>query len=116
MPLFKFIGSHPKEPSFSYFDNTSQPIHIKLGNISAVYSNKKWKIDDENSDEKEYDNNNNIDNDNNENKHKVHNKKLQKKNQELEYENQQLKWKIEILLSKLAEAKYEIEQLRNVEY
>jgi len=38
------IFSHTKEPTFTYFENTNEPIRIKLGNISAIYSNKKWKI------------------------------------------------------------------------
>ncbi|ORX44186.1 hypothetical protein BCR36DRAFT_406522 [Piromyces finnis] len=110
MPLFKCIGSHPKEPKFTYFDKPSQPIHIKLGNISAVYSNKKWKLDNNNDDTENY--HDDFDKDK---LKKLYNKKLLKRNEELENENQQLKWKIELLLSKLAEAKYEIEQLQDID-
>jgi len=130
MQFFKCIGNHNKEPTYSYFDDINQPIHIKLGNISAVYSNKNWQIDkdidneDINNNAKDsYDedssnerNINTRDEDlNNENKNKSYNKKLKKRNKELENENRQLKWKIEMLLSKLAEAKFEIQQLREID-
>ncbi|KAG4097960.1 hypothetical protein H8356DRAFT_1674701 [Neocallimastix lanati (nom. inval.)] len=117
MPIFKYLGGHTKEPTFTYFENTNEPIRIKLGNISAIYSNKKWKIDNKPNDNDYSENNGNGDNEDNENEKDKHqyNKKLQKRNKELENENQQLKWKIEVLLLKLAEAKYEIEQLREAE-
>ncbi|OUM69952.1 hypothetical protein PIROE2DRAFT_2158 [Piromyces sp. E2] len=111
MPLFKCIGSHPKEPKFTYFDKTNQPVHIKLGNISAVYSNKKWKLESNNDNNDTENNDYKCDDD----KQRLYNKKLLRRNEELENENQQLKWKIEILLSKLAEAKFEIEQLREID-